>query len=85
MIGWAGHVSNLVTAQLAVGRRRTPGSPQPDQGGKMNQADELPRENAALRERLSRLSEASLRINESLDLDTVLQGILDSPNPPPNW
>ena len=33
---------------------------------------------AALRERLSRLSEASLRINESLDLDAVLQGVLDS-------
>ena len=35
-------------------------------------------EAAALRERLSRLSQASLRINESLDLDTVLQGVLDS-------
>ena len=33
---------------------------------------------AALRERLSRLSEAGRRINESLDFDTVLQGILDS-------
>jgi len=33
---------------------------------------------AALRERLSRLSQASLRINESLDFDTVLQGALDS-------
>ena len=33
---------------------------------------------AALRERLSRLSEASLRINESLELDAVLQGVLDS-------
>ena len=31
-----------------------------------------------LTERLSRLSEASLRINESLDFDTVLQGVLDS-------
>ena len=31
-----------------------------------------------LRQRLSRLSEASLRINESLDLDTVLQEVLDS-------
>jgi PAS domain S-box-containing protein len=36
------------------------------------------RENAALRERLSRLSAASLRINESLDFDDVLQGVLDS-------
>ena len=44
----------------------------------MNQSDELARENEALRERLWRLSEASLRINESLDFDTVLQGVLDS-------
>ncbi|MCZ0938706.1 MAG: response regulator [Caldilineaceae bacterium] len=35
-------------------------------------------EAAALRERLSRLSAASLRINESMDLDTVLQDVLDS-------
>ncbi|MCY4639276.1 MAG: response regulator [Chloroflexi bacterium] len=33
---------------------------------------------AALRERLSRLSEASLCINESLDFDAVLQGVLDA-------
>ena len=32
----------------------------------------------ALRNRLSKLSAASLRINESLDLGTVLQEILDS-------
>ena len=44
----------------------------------MRSSEELERENAALRERLSRLSEASLRINESLDLETVLQGALDS-------
>ena len=44
----------------------------------MEQADEPQREIAELRERLSRLSEASLRINESLDFDTVLQGVLDS-------
>ena len=36
------------------------------------------RENEALRERLSRLSGASLRINESLDFDTVLQEVVDS-------
>ena len=35
-------------------------------------------ENEALRERLSLLSQASLRINESLDFDQVLQGVLDS-------
>jgi signal transduction histidine kinase/DNA-binding response OmpR family regulator len=36
------------------------------------------REIAELRERLSRLSDASRRINESLDFETVLQGALDS-------
>ncbi len=41
-------------------------------------SDQRERENEALRERLSRLSEASLRINESLDFNAVLQGILDS-------
>ena len=44
----------------------------------MQRANELARENAALRERLSRLSEASHRINESLDFDMVLTGVLDS-------
>ncbi len=44
----------------------------------MNRDDERDLEIHALRGRLSRLSEASLRINESLDLDTVLQGVLDS-------
>ena len=34
-------------------------------------------ETEALRNRLSRLSEASLRITESLDLDTILQGVID--------
>jgi hypothetical protein len=42
------------------------------------QAEELTRENAALRNRLSRLIQANLRINESLDFDTVIQGVLDS-------
>ena len=32
----------------------------------------------ALRRRFSQLSEASLRINESLDLETVLQYVVDS-------
>ena len=44
----------------------------------MRNAEELERENEALRDRLSRLSQASLRINESLDFGTVLQGALDS-------
>ena len=44
----------------------------------MSEPDCRDRQIAALRERLSRLSGASLRINESLDLDHVLQGVLDS-------
>ena len=44
----------------------------------LNPPDELVRENQALRERLALLSQASLRVNESLDFDTVLQGVLDS-------
>ena len=37
-----------------------------------------PAHEAALRDRLSKLSAASRRLNESLDFDTVLQGALDS-------
>ena len=44
----------------------------------MNRVDARDLEIQALRDRLSRLSEASLRINESLDFDAVLQGVLDS-------
>ena len=44
----------------------------------MTQPDERDGQIASLRERLSKLTEASLRINESLDLDEVLQGVLDS-------
>ncbi len=40
-------------------------------------SDELLRENQALRERLSRLSQASLRITEELEPSTVLQGVVD--------
>ena len=46
-------------------------------GVTLQETDELRRENEALRDRLSRLSEASLRISRSLDLDTVLQGVID--------
>ncbi len=44
----------------------------------MNRLEELSRENQALRDRLTALSEASLRISDSLDFDTVLQDVLDS-------
>ena len=44
----------------------------------MNREDELLQEDHALRERLSRLSEAILGINDNLDFDTALQEVLDS-------
>ena len=44
----------------------------------MNQPDERDLEIQALRDRLTRMCEACHRINESLDLDTVLQEVLDS-------
>ena len=44
----------------------------------MGNSNDFERENKALRERLSRLSEASLQISASLDLEEVLQGVLDS-------
>ena len=48
------------------------------EGDELKNPDERDQQIEALRNRLSKLSEASLRINESLDLDTVLQEILDS-------
>ena len=44
----------------------------------MEQVDELLLVIDGLRDRLSRMSAASLRINESLDFETVLEGVLDS-------
>ncbi len=44
----------------------------------MRKADEPGGEIQALRERLSKLSEASLRISESLDVNTVLREVVDS-------
>ena len=44
----------------------------------MNDLGELRRENRTLRDRFSRLSSTVLRINSSLDLDTVLQEVVDS-------
>ena len=46
-------------------------------GVTLEEADSLRRENEALRDRLSRLSKASLRITEYLDHDAVLQGVID--------
>ena len=44
----------------------------------MNQVDELQQEVETLRDRLARLSQSSRRINDSLDFESVLQGVLDS-------
>ena len=54
------------------------GSSQANGGDKLNREDELTRDVAKLRERLARLSEASLRITEDVDLDIVLRETLDS-------
>ena len=56
----------------------TPGILQSDGVAELKNTDERDQQIEALRNRLTKLSEASLRINESLDLDTVLQRILDS-------
>ena len=47
-------------------------------GAHVAHPDQRERDHEALQERLTRLSEASLRINESLDFDQVLQGVLDA-------
>ena len=44
----------------------------------MTKTEELDQRLEALKGRFARLSEASLRVNESLELDVVLQGVLDS-------
>ena len=44
----------------------------------MGRVDDLERELEILRQRLSRLSDANVRINQSLEFDTVLQQIMDS-------
>ena len=46
-------------------------------GVTLEEADSLRRENEALRDRLSRLSKASIRITEHLDHDALLQGVID--------
>ena len=53
-------------------------SSQANGGDGLDREDELMRDVAKLRERLARLSEASLRITEDVDLDIVLQETLDS-------
>ena len=50
----------------------------PGQEASLEEADRLRREIDALRNRLTRMREASLRINESLNLPTVLQEVIDS-------
>ena len=52
--------------------------PESDGGGDLSNSDDLRREITVLRDRISRLSAASLRVSASLDLDTVLREIVDS-------
>ena len=60
--------------QKTKDREGPDGSATPRQGGGRRKREEI----KALRERLTRLSEASRRINESLDFEKVLQEVLDS-------
>ena len=53
-------------------------APRFDGGGELDRTDERDREIADLRERLSRLNEAMLRITEDLDLDSVLREVVNS-------
>ena len=69
--------SNPVVS-LRQGPTTTTGIPHPDGGYELKNTDERDQQTEMPRNRLSQLSEASLRINESLDLGTVLQEILDS-------
>ena len=48
----------------------------------MDLLKERDRQNRDLEKRLSRLSQASLRINESLDFDTVLQEVVENARAP---
>ena len=66
---------------VVIIRRRpttTTGTPHPDGGNELKNTGDRDQQTEAPRNRLSQLSVATLRINESLDLDTVLQEILDS-------
>ena len=54
------------------------GLQQHKRGGALEPADGLKREIETLRNRLSGLSEAGVRIAEDLDLDTVLQEVVDA-------
>ena len=49
-----------------------------EEEGPLKRSDELRRENEALRERISTLSAAILRISATLDLDTVLREVVES-------
>ena len=64
---------NAPIEQLWPGSRQT--ASQAD--GAAPEAEELRREVASLRRRLTMLSQASLRITQTLDLDTVLQEVID--------
>ena len=62
-----------------TGRRRTGSHSEAQRKGvELQSPDELRRENQILRDRISRLSAASLRISASLDLDTVLSEVVES-------
>ena len=75
-------ISRSWTESHRHGRGPAPNHPRPGRraegGERMSDRDRTADENAALRARISALSAASLRINASLDLETVLNEVVDS-------
>ena len=76
--GWAYCALHLVVLSSRIRRPWTEGRTPSIGGEQLTKADPHDPQVAILRDRLSRLSGASLRINESLDLDLVLQEVVDS-------
>ncbi|MYC38008.1 MAG: GAF domain-containing protein, partial [Chloroflexi bacterium] len=76
--GRPGSWPNLSAASATVSPRRTAPILISDRSLPVQQPNARDEETQTLRDRLTRLSEASLRVSESLDLDTVLPEVLDS-------
>ena len=71
-------VQLLPVTQIFAARGDPDGTPASLRGAELDLPDERDQRIRELEERLALLSQASLRVNESLDFDTVLQGVLDS-------
>ena len=75
-MGHSPRTGTAATASLEI-RRGLSKRLRQGKGRQLTGFDELKRENKRLRERLSRLTDATLRINTSLDLNTVLREVVE--------